>query len=471
MSNNQTSTTRSWAPAITKGTFLLLTLILSATVVYLVRSVLHAIILGLLFAMLLMPLNNRILAFVRNHCCFSRQKSAAGLSEQQLRKRAKRQEQRCKSIAATLSVVLVIVIVVVPLWLFGASIVHQGYAVTESAQKWISTELPRKLEQFINKHNLEQRYSKIEKIIHKFETGDFIEQKINQDADTAAEANKGSASAKSATPADSGTSDAKDTVATNTEPAVPRETEPHTGVSLSANLAQLAGRFMNFLKDILVRVLSRVGTVIFNFCIMLFVMYQFFYDGNSILNYFKRISPLNEDAQEQVATRIRDISKAVFLGIFGTAIIQGLSAIIIFKISGIPAFWGVILGICSIIPVVGTSIIWVPLVGYLCLIGLYGKALFIFISCGCIIANFDMIVRPLLMQKSGETGMSYMVLFLSILGGVQTFGLVGVLYGPLITGICSICLLIFSTQYKKNDSSVPPGTLACNEQETGCGQK
>ncbi len=88
------------------------------------------------------------------------------------------------------------------------------------------------------------------------------------------------------------------------------------------------------------------------------------------------------------------------------------------------------------------------MVVYLFLIGDYGRAIFIFFTCGCIIANFDMILRPLLMKRSGETGMSYMVLFLSILGGIQTFGLVGIIYGPLITGICSICLLIFSTQFK-----------------------
>ncbi|MBP5639268.1 MAG: AI-2E family transporter [Victivallales bacterium] len=231
------------------------------------------------------------------------------------------------------------------------------------------------------------------------------------------------------------------------------EIHPYSGhVNFSRDVgpyaAKVAGAVMEFLRDTLVKLLSKLGVLLFNFCVMLFVMYQFFYDGRHMLAYIKSISPLSDDAMKRVETRVREVSRAVVYGIFGTAVTQGICAMLFFKLAGIPVFWGVVLGICSIIPVVGTSLIWVPVVVYLFLIGAYGKAVFIFITCGCIVANFDMILRPLLMKRSGETGMSYMVLFLSILGGIQTFGLVGIIYGPMITGICSICLLIFSTQFK-----------------------
>ena len=222
-------------------------------------------------------------------------------------------------------------------------------------------------------------------------------------------------------------------------------------------VARLMAKVMQVLRDTLLSLLSEAGIVAFNFCVMLFVMYQMFYDGRNMLAYLKSISPLRDEEQQRVAQRVREVSRAVFYGIFGTAVAQGVCASIFFKIAGIPVFWGVVLGLCSIVPVVGTSIIWIPVVVYLCLTGQYGWATFIFVSCGCVVANFDMLLRPLLMKRSGETGMSYMVLFLSLLGGIQTFGLVGVIYGPMITGICSICLLIFSTQFKESSQARKSG--------------
>ena len=56
------------------------------------------------------------------------------------------------------------------------------------------------------------------------------------------------------------------------------------------------------------------------------------------------------------------------------------------------------------------------------------------------------------MKKGGDTGMSYPALFFAILGGLQTFGVVGIIYGPLIMGICGVCLLIFSTRLKRKDT-------------------
>ena len=67
-------------------------------------------------------------------------------------------------------------------------------------------------------------------------------------------------------------------------------------------------------------------------------------------------------------------------------------------------------------------------------------------------------MRPFLMKQGGNTGMSYLVLFFSVLGGLQTFGLVGVIYGPLIMGICGICLLIFSTQFKARANAANEST-------------
>ncbi|MBQ7649589.1 MAG: AI-2E family transporter, partial [Victivallales bacterium] len=108
---------------------------------------------------------------------------------------------------------------------------------------------------------------------------------------------------------------------------------------------------------------------------------------------------------------------------------------------------------CSVIPFVGTGLVWVPVTLYLFITEQYGAAAFILVFCGGIVANIDSIIRPFLMKHGGKTGMSYMVLFFSIMGGLQTFGLIGIIYGPIIMGMCGICVLIFSTHFKHSRQS------------------
>ncbi|MBP5299768.1 MAG: AI-2E family transporter [Victivallales bacterium] len=197
------------------------------------------------------------------------------------------------------------------------------------------------------------------------------------------------------------------------------------------------------------KVLSKTWLTVFNFFLMLFVMFFVFYDGQNIMKYARDSIPLGAEEQQQVLQRIKEVSSSIAFSIFGTALCQAIVAMIIFRIVGIPAlFWGSMLGMCSIIPFVGTSLIWVPATLYLFATGQIWQAC-VMLAGGLLVANIDNVLRPFLMKKGGKTGMSYLVLFFAILGGLQTFGLVGVIYGPLIFGICGICLLLFSTQFKK----------------------
>ena len=431
MSEESVRDNRSWGPAIAKGAFLALTVTMFVGVVYILRSVLHAIILGALFAMLLMPLHDFFLRVVTRFFSwrYGRREGSAELSDERA---VRKRDMRNRSIASALSVATVFVCVVVPLAMFGASVVHQGYAATESAQRWVVNELPGKIRGVIEKHHLQERIDRWSEQYRQFMSGELFAVPASsgesQEPPSSVDGNEGAVSS----------SPAKEVVA-GKEPS-PSSSSSSSSSSKEAvvgkvgpEVARLMAKVMQVLRDTLLSLLSEAGIVAFNFCVMLFVMYQMFYDGRNMLAYLKSISPLRDEEQQRVAQRVREVSRAVFYGIFGTAVAQGVCASIFFKIAGI------------------------PVVVYLCLTGQYGWATFIFVSCGCVVANFDMLLRPLLMKRSGETGMSYMVLFLSLLGGIQTFGLVGVIYGPMITGICSICLLIFSTQFKESSQARKSG--------------
>ena len=240
-------------------------------------------------------------------------------------------------------------------------------------------------------------------------------------------------------------------VKTVTEP----QPKTETPITQETELQELAGKVTAILQNCLSSIIralmgvaKQVWMMVVNFFIMLLVMFFGFRDGELFVKYVRDISPFSDKVQEQILDRISEVSRAVLFGILGTALVQSLIAMIIFRIVNIPALlWGSLLGMCSLIPFIGTSLVWIPITIYFLLIGQPLKAVFVLFGCGGLVANVDNFMRPAFIC-GGRTGMSYIVLFCSLLGGLQTFGLAGVVYGPLISGLCALCLYIFGTQYK-----------------------
>jgi predicted PurR-regulated permease PerM len=114
------------------------------------------------------------------------------------------------------------------------------------------------------------------------------------------------------------------------------------------------------------------------------------------------------------------------------AIIQGLLGGLAFAFTGLgaPVFMGVLIAFFSIVPVVGSALIWFPAAGWLAFQGHWGKALLVLVICGGVAGVADNIVRPLLLRN--RTRLNDLLLFISILGGLDVFGLLGLVAGPTI---------------------------------------
>jgi predicted PurR-regulated permease PerM len=209
---------------------------------------------------------------------------------------------------------------------------------------------------------------------------------------------------------------------------------------LSKDVATTAG------QKFLVPLVSKTGLFILGIVVMFFTMFYAFRDGKTMLRYVLRLLPLSHSNEQRLLERIREISRAVLLGTFLTATAQAVVAMIAFWIIGIPAlFWGTLLGIASLVPMIGTGIIWVPVVIYLVSIGNYGQAVFLTLWCALIVGLIDNFLRPILMQ--GRSGMSVLVLFFAILGGIRAFGPLGIIYGPIIFGLCAVALYMYSLEH------------------------
>lgn len=219
------------------------------------------------------------------------------------------------------------------------------------------------------------------------------------------------------------------------------------GKSVGVGAMALKGgqKALEFVQKGVVPLLQAGGSVIFGFFIMLFVMFFAFRDGAKMLASVLHLSPLSTSQESALLGRIREVSRAVLLGTFITAAAQALVAMVGFKIVGIPAlFWGAMLGAASLVPMVGTALVWIPAVGYLLIIGHNGSAVFLALWCLLVVGSIDNFLRPLLM--GGRVGMSTVVIFFAILGGIRCFGPVGIIYGPLIFGLCAVCFYIYELE-------------------------
>lgn len=192
--------------------------------------------------------------------------------------------------------------------------------------------------------------------------------------------------------------------------------------------------------------LGQAGILLGKLALMVFVLFYFLRDGEQLLAAALHLLPLRSSQEERLIRRFKAVSRSAILGAFGTAAAQGVAGGIGLAIVGIPAlFWGTVMALASLIPVVGTALVWVPAALYLLAVGSWGKALFLALYCGIAVGSIDNLLRPLLM--SGQARMSTLWLFLAILGGIDAFGLMGLIYGPLIFGLLAVLLYLYEEEF------------------------
>ncbi len=416
-----------------------LTILLLFGVLFLVKGFLHALILGIIGATMLMPVHRRILKGIKRlnkrlpKYSLKKDDKAASEPEDEYTNGEKRAAALC-------SVTLVFFCVLIPLTFFMFTLVNQGQKALADAKTWLAkgpdgrSTLSKHLEELDGKYQISRRWGQLNALNKAL---DFGEPEIKPEENSPEETIDGQA-----------VQDVKAVA----EP----QPKAETPVAQETELQELAGKVATILQNCLSSIIralmgvaKQVWMMVVNFFIMLLVMFFGFRDGELFVKYVRDISPFSDKVQEQILDRISEVSRAVLFGILGTALVQSLVAMVIFRIVKIPALlWGSLLGMCSLIPFIGTSLVWIPITIYFLLIGQPLKAVFVLFGCGGIVANVDNFMRPAFIC-GGRTGMSYIVLFCSLLGGLQTFGLAGVVYGPLISGLCALCLYIFGTQYKK----------------------
>jgi predicted PurR-regulated permease PerM len=219
--------------------------------------------------------------------------------------------------------------------------------------------------------------------------------------------------------------------------------------------SQLLGKLGDVAKTVstfLIKSIQRVTQGAFNVVAMLFVMlfsmYYFFKDGPAFLEKFKRLSPLDDEYEDRLIDRFASITRATIKGTLVIAIIQGILGGITFWIFGVPSplFWGLIMVILSIIPVIGSGLVWVPAGVIELVLGHWVQGIGILAVGAGIISTVDNILRPRLVGK--DTEMHPLLIFLGTLGGISVFGIVGFLVGPIIAALFVTIWDIYASEFE-----------------------
>jgi predicted PurR-regulated permease PerM len=216
--------------------------------------------------------------------------------------------------------------------------------------------------------------------------------------------------------------------------------------------AKVAGNMVEFV----------LGTVV-----VFFTLFFLFRDGREICRQLTAALPLGEERSARLMRRIYESIVASAHGGVAVALAQGAMNALGFWFVGIPApvLWGIAAAIASLLPVVGTGLVWLPASVALLGTGHPIKALILFAWGSAVVAQIDAVVRPYVMSR--RTNLPNLILFFSLLGGVKAFGMVGVFVGPIAIAVASAVLDFLQQQTgpgprETNSATAPPAASAAS---------
>jgi predicted PurR-regulated permease PerM len=198
-------------------------------------------------------------------------------------------------------------------------------------------------------------------------------------------------------------------------------------------------------------VVSTTTSALLGLMIALMTMYYVLLEWPRIPVHLERVLPLDPRHTRALVLEFRDVGRAAVIGTIGAALVQGVLAGAGFAIVGVPRpiTWGIITALASFLPVVGTMLVWTPIGLYLLFTGhpiagmfLLGWGMFM------VVGLVDYVVRPRLVRGHGST--NPLLMLVALLGGIEVFGLAGVLVGPVIMSLFLAIMRIY-----ERDTAIP----------------
>jgi predicted PurR-regulated permease PerM len=223
------------------------------------------------------------------------------------------------------------------------------------------------------------------------------------------------------------------------------EVQQKTGITIASEKS-LSGSLEKVVAYI-PSLLNSTANLLANLATMLFFLYYMLYNCSEMEKRLFRIIPLKDENTTILAAETKKIVKANALGIPLISIIQGLTATLGYFIFGVRewALWGFLTGVFAFFPIVGTMIVWVPLVIYTYTTGNSGMAIGLLIYSLAVTGNVDYIARITIMKRLGDV--HPVITVLGVIVGLGLFGFIGLIFGPLLVNYIIVLFRIYMNEF------------------------
>ena len=209
------------------------------------------------------------------------------------------------------------------------------------------------------------------------------------------------------------------------------------------NIASIAS-IIPTIGQILMGGISSLGINIFT---LVFILYFMLIGGRRMESYCSDLMPFDRRVSRNVVHEIHLIVRSNAIGIPLLAVIQGFVAYAGYLIFGAPSplFWGVLTCFATVIPIVGTALVWVPLAGYMALTGAWGPAVGLTLYGTLVVTHVDNVVRFILQKRMAHT--HPLITVFGVFIGLSLFGFMGVIFGPLLLAMFAYFVDLFKCKY------------------------
>ena len=221
-----------------------------------------------------------------------------------------------------------------------------------------------------------------------------------------------------------------------------------TGAELSKSISDIGRVVGLFFFDQARAVASNTLSFLASIFLMLLVIFFLLIDGPKLVRFLIDLSPLPEEQDTQLIGKFSDMAGAILVGNGLCGAIQGIAGGLIFWLFGLQSafLWGVIMALLAFLPIIGIGAVFIPTVIFLFLTGRMGASLFFLVFYLLLSGSVEYMLKPRVVGKRVQ--MHTLVVFLSIIGGLKMFGILGIIYGPLIATAFLTLTNIYHTSYQ-----------------------
>jgi len=218
------------------------------------------------------------------------------------------------------------------------------------------------------------------------------------------------------------------------------------------DLRSIAVKAAETISQFLVRhsssVFSGFATFLFNFVVMMVGTYYMFLSGPALMEELRRLSPLRREHEDKIIAKFTEITRATFEGNLMTALLQGIAGGLVFLGFGLPSplLWGAVMTFLSLVPLVGTALVWGPVVIYYLLTGQWARGAILFFLCAVVVGSIDNFIKPMLIRRRAQIPTIWV--FVGVMGGVGAFGFLGFVLGPLMFAVLFTLIEIYQVEFR-----------------------